>query len=526
MHYREKVKATFKNKYRIDSQYQCKLKAASINKYKANLQFQNKLKAASINKYKANVQHKQNVKAASKQKYKTNPLHKQKVKALVEQKYRHNEQFKNKTREAYTKSKKQLKQKLENFTFVMEQFIKEVEDGPEYVCCVCLKLLFKNQVLPCKKEDFMAKPKCAAIADACISEAYLHTCDKKCPTPCPLLDCRGSLWICYTCNSKLCKGEMPAESSVNNLQLDDIPPELACLNTVEQHIVALNINFMQVLALPKGGQRGAHGPSTCVPSRITETVKLLPRSNMDGCLLPVKLKRKLSYKGHYEYQYVDTERVRRAIEFLKRNNQYYIDIDFNEEWVNEFEREEHEAMDTGVNVNVAAEDTGVDVNVTAMDTGVDVNVTAMDTGADVNVTAMDTGADVNVTAMDTGADVNVAAEDTGVDVNVTAMDTGVDVNVTAMDTGVDVNVTAMDTGADVNVAAMGTRADMDLMANQVEQEQAELDDELLHNRQRHCMYQDTFFMPADIGQEALDHYFEGVLNLAPAEGNSPICRKF
>ncbi|XP_055084862.1 LOW QUALITY PROTEIN: uncharacterized protein LOC117386060, partial [Periophthalmus magnuspinnatus] len=369
--------------------------------------------AASIHKYKVNVKHKENVKAASKHKYKANPQHQQKVKAFGKQKYCNNEKFKKKTRAAFRNNQKQLKQKRENFTYILEQFLNEDQDGPEYICCVCLKLLFRNQVLPCRKDDFMVKPKCANIANTCISEAYLHTCDNDCPAPCPLSDCRGSLWICYTCNSKLCKGQMPSECSENNLQLDDIPPELACLNTIEQHIVALNINFMQVLALPKGGQRGIHGPVTCVPSRVTESVKLLPRSNMDGCLLPVKLKRKLTYKGHYEYQYVDTERVRRAIAFLKQNNQYYLDIDFNEEWVNEFVREE--------------------------------------------------------AAMDTGADVNVDTE------------------------------------------------------KRAEQEQVEdLDDELLHDGQRHCMYQDTFFMPVDIAQEALDHYFEGILNLAPAEGNSPV----
>ncbi|XP_055084859.1 uncharacterized protein LOC117386041 [Periophthalmus magnuspinnatus] len=349
--------------------------------------------------------HKQNVKTASKFKYKANPQLKEKVKTFGKQKYHSNEQFRNKTRAAFRNKQKQLELEKRNFTFVLDQFLKEDQDGPEYICCVCLKLLFRNQVLACRKDNFMVKPKCADIANACISEAYLHSCDDDCPSPCPLSDCRGSLWICYTCNTKLCKGQMPPECSINNLQLDDIPPELACLNTVEQHIVALNINFMQVLALPKGGQRGIHGPVTCVPSRVSESVKLLPRSNMDGCLLPVKLKRKLTYKGHYEYQYVDTERVRRVIAFLKQNNQYYVDIDFNEEWVNEFVREEEEAMDTGTNVNEKTED---------------------------------------------------------------------------------------------------------------------LDDELLHDRQRHCMYQDTFFMPVDIAQEALDHYFEGILNLAPAEGNSPV----
>ena len=29
-------------------------------------------------------------------------------------------------------------------------------------------------------------------------------------------------------------------------------------------------------------------------------------------------------------------------------------------------------------------------------------------------------------------------------------------------------------------------------------------------------------MPVDIGQEALDQYFDDILNVAPAEGNSPV----
>lgn len=48
------------------------------------------------------------------------------------------------------------------------------------------------------------------------------------------------------------------------------------------------------------------------------------------------------------------------------------------------------------------------------------------------------------------------------------------------------------------------------------------DDELLHDRQQHCMFQDTCLMPVDIGQEALDQYFDHVLNIAPGQGNNPV----
>ncbi|XP_029949267.1 uncharacterized protein LOC115389839 [Salarias fasciatus] len=93
------------------------------------------------------------------------------------------------------------------------------------------------------------------------------------------------------------------------------------------------------------GQNGVHGPVTCVPANIVQTTTVLPRSSMEGSLLQVKLKRKLTYKGHYEYQFVDTLRVRQALDYLKRTNVYYKDIEFNEDWVNEFNRQEDEEQE-------------------------------------------------------------------------------------------------------------------------------------------------------------------------------------
>ncbi|KAK7882236.1 hypothetical protein WMY93_028410 [Mugilogobius chulae] len=49
----------------------------------------------------------------------------------------------------------------------------------------------------------------------------------------------------------------------------------------------------------------------------------------------------------------------------------------------------------------------------------------------------------------------------------------------------------------------------------------EEEDETLHDRQNHGIYQDSCSMPIDIGQEILDHGFEDIINLAPAEGNNP-----
>nr|XP_061819389.1 uncharacterized protein LOC133608199 [Nerophis lumbriciformis] len=237
---------------------------------------------------------------------------------------------------------------------------------------------------------------------------------------------QGQLWICFTCHSKISKGQFPAECWNNNLAVHLIPPELGCLNSLEQHLIALRIPFMKALALPKGGQNGVHGPVTCVPANIVQTTNVLPRSSMEGSLLQVKLKRKLTYKGHYEYQFVDSWRVRRAIEYLKRTNVLYKDIEFNEEWSNDFCREEEVVVEAG---------------------------------------------QVKQVVVDTQS-----SEDEAVEQEIGAEEESEDI----------------------------------------------AQDEMLHDRQQHCMFQDTCLMPVDIGQEALDQYFADVVCLAPAEGNSPV----
>ncbi len=105
------------------------------------------------------------------------------------------------------------------------------------------------------------------------------------------------LCICHTCDRNICNGKIPAESVANNLGLYPIPPELGCLNSFGQHLIAKNILFMKMLALPRGGQNGVKGPVTCIPSNVTEAVNVLPRSE-NYFMKPVKLKRKLTYKGH------------------------------------------------------------------------------------------------------------------------------------------------------------------------------------------------------------------------------------
>ncbi|XP_044191554.1 uncharacterized protein LOC122969696 [Thunnus albacares] len=454
LQHKETVKARSILKYRDNFQHKDSVKARSILKYRDNFQHKDSVKAQSILKYRDNFQHRETVKAQSKVysmvNYRDNVKHREKVKVrsreVRRRKYHDSSEFKQQVIANVVFSRKQKTEKSEDFGFVMHQFLEKVRDGPHFVCCVCHRLMFRSQLLSCDREVYTRSSATAGIAEMCISEKFLHRCSDDCVVPCQLVLSRGQLWICYTCHNKISKGQIPAECWVNTLMLDPIPPELACLNSLEQHLIALHIPFMKMLALPKGGQNGVHGPVTCVPANVEQTTNVLPRCSMEGSLLQVKLKRKLTYKGHYEYQFVDTSRVRQALEYLKRTNIYYNDIEFNEEWVNEFCRQkdgEYEEDQPGSEDEVVVEK------------------------------------------------VASCQEDLVVRSGEVTAQAGGEVTEQAVVDGVE--------------------------------ETAEIiQDELLHDRQQHCMFQDTCLMPIDIGQEALDQYFDDIVNIAPAEGNSPV----
>ena len=54
--------------------------------------------------------------------------------------------------------------------------------------------------------------------------------------------------------------------------------------------------------LPNGKQKGIRSPVISVPSQEGQTVQPLPRPIDESQPLMVKLKRRLQYKGYYQYQ--------------------------------------------------------------------------------------------------------------------------------------------------------------------------------------------------------------------------------
>ena len=90
---------------------------------------------------------------------------------------------------------------------------------------------------------------------------------------------------------------------------------------------------MKVVALPCGKQRAIHGPAVNIPIDLTPVCTLLPRLPSQTQMVPMKLNRKLCYKGHCMYQYVRPAKVLEALQWLKLNNPLYKDVEINSNWV-------------------------------------------------------------------------------------------------------------------------------------------------------------------------------------------------
>ena len=78
-----------------------------------------------------------------------------------------------------------------------------------------------------------------------------------------------------------------------------------------------------------GKQRCIHGPAVNVPSKLDSLCNLLPRLPSQAELVPLKLKRKLRFKGHYMYDMVCPDKLTKALSWLKQHYCLYSDVTIN-----------------------------------------------------------------------------------------------------------------------------------------------------------------------------------------------------
>ena len=168
------------------------------------------------------------------------------------------------------KKKSCLKDKSEDIASCIQQFKKNLKEGPYHICCVCNRGLYKKSVLKLitsnyPRQDIFTK-----------QESY----DKE--------------YICKTCHSKMIRGKVPCQAVVNNLDVDDIPTELDSLEKLQQILIAQRIVLEKMVVTPKGQQMKIKGAICNVPVECDQTFSILLRPPESSGTILQKLKRNCS----------------------------------------------------------------------------------------------------------------------------------------------------------------------------------------------------------------------------------------
>ena len=214
-----------------------------------------------------------------------------------------------------------------------ENFLKALNNKPEFVCTCCNQMLFRKTVVVFheNKYDFGN-----ALVERALSTQYRYK-----------SECHNDEFICVTCHNNLKRRcpKMPAQAVANGLSLPDVPNELANLTEIERRLISLRIPFMKILALHRAGSHyKINGPCVNVPTTLTRVCELLPRLPEEAQLIPMKLKWKIEYKGYHMYGNIRKEVVMNAVKWLKESNEHYKDIELNDLWDDEWMQSDFDTL--------------------------------------------------------------------------------------------------------------------------------------------------------------------------------------
>ncbi len=225
-----------------------------------------------------------------------------------------------KNRESHAVKRKFDKMKVITIQEAAENFKMKCHELPEYVCTCCHRLLWKQSVLPFNIEKYD-------------KDSYVI---KKCFASDIIKETRpGEIYICTICIGDLKKRKPVMPAVANGLWLDPTPPAgLQTPNQMEVMMFRREIPFMKVGNLPRGRQYHMQGPVVNVPSKLDTICQLLPRLPNDAMLVPIKLKFRLCYKGHYLYESIRPHVVMEWLKWLKENNPHYSEVNICFDWCN------------------------------------------------------------------------------------------------------------------------------------------------------------------------------------------------
>ena len=228
-------------------------------------------------------------------------------------------------------------------------FKRETINGPNFVCCSCIRSLFKPGVKILGKDDI------SKLRTSASSKIFKET---------GLWEFRynDSIILCLNCHKLIKADKFPSMNVKNGLQLDKVPENLASLKDLEQQLIAKLLIFMKIKRLPKFQMRAVIDRVISVPIEsvdINKTISKLPRHPDDAHIIAVKLRRKLEYKSAHLEEFVRPWVVINALKELQESgNKYYQDVEIDEGFLeNETLEENNETQSDEVEDDDSDDDT-------------------------------------------------------------------------------------------------------------------------------------------------------------------------
>ena len=260
MNYRLRKQANMQQRYSQDMNFRLRKKTYIQQRYLQDVNFRSRQKSSMRCHYACNTMYRQTQRENYTNRYRNDPyfrhyrslqkkkyahvntnfqriLHKMRCALQIQHKYHHY----NLKRLSGLQSDREIEQESMSTESALLQeaiasFQMEIKNGPTYVCTVCHRALFHNQVKKCNHDSYKRN---IDMIGRCLTGKYVHKCRRDCKT---LESCcapeEKREWICHSCHENLKMGEIPSIAVMNMLHLSPIPPELSDLNILERHIIA------------------------------------------------------------------------------------------------------------------------------------------------------------------------------------------------------------------------------------------------------------------------------------------------
>lgn len=188
------------------------------------------------------------------------------------------------------------------------EFSRNAKLGPTHTCCSCDRLFFKRSITTTTKEKLQNSGCTEEFLKSAVLTRFYD---------------QNEWELCSTCHTNL-KSQKPPRFNIqlSGLAFPTLHPKIKELSPLERRIVAPRIPFMKIKPLGCDRQLGIHGGVINVPVNVNLMFTSIPIRPQDAGVIHVKLKRKMSYRSHYQYERIRPKLIYEAAQLLVQTHLY------------------------------------------------------------------------------------------------------------------------------------------------------------------------------------------------------------